>query len=188
MEKGIRSPGAGAMPRFVRTQFVSAAILTAALAGCAGTDTMQQASLPPASTPVPPSIPADAVAGRWGLASYHRDEDRARTETAARGQCNKPYEIGRGATGGVIMHLADQPQAQELVLKGATGGRTFIGPAGEPGGQQDREIISHDGKTMIMRWVDAEVGARYGTLVFAKCDATAARPPASRPAPARKGQ
>ena len=172
------------MPMLARMRFVSAALMAAALAGCAGTDMMQQASLPPA--PLPPAIPAEAVVGRWGLASYHRDEDRARTEIAARGQCNKPYEIGRGPSGGVIMHLADQPEAQELALKGAPGGRTFIGPPGEAGGRQDREIVSHDGKTMIMRWVDPEVGARYGTLVFGKCEgATAGRPPASRPAPAR---
>jgi hypothetical protein len=86
------------------------------------------------------------------------------------------------------MHLADQPEAQELVLKGAAAGRTFVGPRGEPGAPQDREIISHDGNTMIMRWVDPEIGARYGTLVFAKCGAaTAGRPPASQPVPARKG-
>ena len=31
--------------------------------------------------------PAQALVGRWGLAAYHKPEDRARTEAAARGQC-----------------------------------------------------------------------------------------------------
>jgi hypothetical protein len=167
-----------------------AALIAAALGGCAGSEGF--GTPPPAATPaaLPPAIPAQAVIGRWGLGAYHRDEDRARTETAARTACTRAYEIAPGPTGGVIMHLADQPEPQELVLKGAPGNRTFIGPRGEAGAQQDREIISYDGNVMIMRWVDQEVAARYGTLVFVKCTAapTAARPPASRPAPARTGQ
>jgi hypothetical protein len=153
-----------------QVQRLAPLVLLAALGGCAGD------ALGPAPTPVAvaPSIPAQAVIGRWGLSSYHREEDRARTENAARTACSRPYEIGPGPSGGVIMHLADQPQAQELVLKGAPGGRTFVGPTGEPGGPQDREILSYDGTIMIMRWIDSEIAARYGTLVFAKCGAPAA--------------
>lgn len=146
-----------------------AMMIVLALAGCAGTDTMAPSTTLPAAAPVAPAIPAQAVIGRWGLGSYHREEDRSRTEAAARAACSRPYEIAPGPSGGVIMHLADQPEAQELVLKGAAGGRTFVGPAGEPGGDQDREIIAHDGNIMIMRWMNPEVAARYGTLVFAKC-------------------
>jgi hypothetical protein len=156
------------MRRQTCARFLSSATVTIALAGCTGSGLLDQASAPPVA-PAAPAIAPEAVVGSWGLGSYHREEDRARTETAARNQCGKPYEIARGTNGGVIMHLADQPQAQELVLKGAAGGRTFIGPPGEAGGPQDREILSYDGKIMIMRWVDAGVGARYGTLVFARC-------------------
>ena len=49
---------------------------------------------------VPATIRADEIVGRWGLASFHKPEDRARTEAAARGQCKNPYVIGQGATGG----------------------------------------------------------------------------------------
>src|SRR5262249_10570321 len=77
---------------------------------------------PPAGQPtgqlLPASIPAADLVGRWGLAAYHKDEDRGRTEAAARGQCRQPYNIGRGPSGGVIMHLADQAQPTELSLKG----------------------------------------------------------------------
>lgn len=164
------------------------AVLFAALGGCAGDGGFGTA---PTAGPVPPSVPATAIAGRWGLAAYHRDEDRERTIAMARGLCNQAYTVALGPTGGVIMHLADEPEMRELQVKGGAGGRTFIGPAGEPGGPQDREIIFSDAQTLIMRWMDPEVASRYGTSVFARCPdtpATVARQPASRPAPARKGQ
>lgn len=170
-------------------RYFAAAVLLTALAGCAG-DSGPGPVL--TAAPVPPAIPASGIAGRWGLGAYHREEDRARVEQTARSLCNQPYVIAPGPSGGVIMHLADQREAEELQVKGATGNRTFIGPAGEPGGPQDREIISYDGRVMIMRWMDSEIAARYGTLVFARCPEgrapTAERPPASRPAPVRTGQ
>jgi hypothetical protein len=126
--------------------------------------------------------------GRWGLAAYHKAEDRDRTITAARGQCRQPYTIELGATGGVMMHLADEPQATELRLKGGPGGRNYIGPEGGPGGEQDREILSFDGRVMILQWMDAEVQGRYGTMVYVRCGAEGAAPARrarSTPAPAR---
>jgi hypothetical protein len=160
-------------------RFIATAMLVVGISACAGDgfSPTQQA------TPVAPAIPAAAIAGRWGLAAYHRDEDRTRTEQQARAVCGNPYVIGLGPSGGVVMHLADQPQPEELAVKGAAGNRTFVGPEGEPGGPQDREIIAYDGQIMIMRWMDAEVASRYGTTVFARCPeggATAGRPPARR--------
>src|SRR5262245_32975923 len=72
---------------------------------------------------IPASIRSSEVVGRWGYAAYHKPEDRPRTETAARGQCNHPYVIGQGPSGGVMMYLADQSQLQELRLKGGPGGK-----------------------------------------------------------------
>ena len=176
--------------RLETRHFAAAAILLTALAGCAG-DSVGPGPVQIAA-PVPPAIPASAIVGRWGLGAYQRDEDRARVEQTARSLCSQPYVIAPGPAGGVIMHLADQREAEELQVKGAAGNRTFVGPAGDPGGPQDREIISYDGQVMIMRWLDSEVATRYGTLVFARCPEgrgpTAARPPASRPAPVRTGQ
>lgn len=68
-----------------------------------------------------------------------------------------------------MMHLADSSKIEELRLKGAPGDRTFIGPAGEAGGAQDREIVSFDGRVMITRFVDKEVESRYGTSVYVRC-------------------
>ena len=174
------------------------------LAGCAGGPTFPgfsqpEAPPPAAPTPVPalpPAFPAKDVVGRYGLAAYHNVEDRARTEAAARGQCRQPYVINAGPTGGVMMHLADQPQPEELRLKGAPGGKTYIGPDGEAGGMQDREVVSFDGRVLITRFVDPEVHGRYGYMVYVRCGAEgtkpaaparrqpAARTSAPRPAPA----
>jgi hypothetical protein len=136
----------------------------------------------PSATLLPASIPAQDLVGRWGLAAYHKPEDRARTETAARGQCRQPYNISRGPTGGVIMHLADQSQPTELVLKGGPGGQNFVGPGDEPGGSaRDREIVSMDGRVMVLRWVDPEISGRYGNMVYVRCGTAPDKPAKKRP-------
>jgi hypothetical protein len=111
------------------------------------------------------------LVGRWGLASYQKDADRPRTEKEARGQCNKPYVITRGPNGGVMMHLADQKQPQELVLKGGPGGKTFLGPAGPAGGPDDRVVFAVDPGSFTVTWVDPENASRYGTMVYERCGA-----------------
>ncbi|MFZ5738324.1 hypothetical protein BJ123_10798 [Rhodopseudomonas thermotolerans] len=120
----------------------------------------------------PPDLPAtirsEEIVGRWGLASYLNPSDRARTEKAAQAQCKNPYVIGAGSTGGVIMHLADQATPQELRLKGSPSGKNYIGPAG-PITEQDREIISFDGRVMVTRFVDKDAATRYGNMVYVRC-------------------
>src|SRR5215469_1899036 len=57
---------------------------------------------PPPPPVVPPSVRGEEIVGSWGLASYHREQDRARTEAQAKGQCgSKPYPIEASASGGV---------------------------------------------------------------------------------------
>jgi hypothetical protein len=150
------------------------------LAGCASQSIswggLGGSEPPPAAQPsgtlLPASIPAADLVGRWGLAAYHKDEDRGRTETAARSQCRQPYNIGRGPSGGVIMHLADQAQPTELSLKGGADGKNYIGPPDEPApGSRDREIVSFDGRVLVTRFVDPEISGRYGTSVYVRCGA-----------------
>jgi hypothetical protein len=151
---------------------LSLVVAAAGVAACATQEPVAPA--PPPVPELPPAFRAQEIVGRYGYAAYHRPDDRARTEANARGQCNKPYVIGMGSSGGVIMHLADQAQPQELRLKGAPGGRTYIGPAGEPpGGRQDREVLSFDGRVLVTRFVDPEVDSRYGTSVYVRCGARA---------------
>ncbi|HET7849423.1 MAG TPA: hypothetical protein VFL51_10235, partial [Pseudolabrys sp.] len=67
--------------------------------------------------------------------------------------------------------------------KGGPGGKTYIGPEGEPGGVQDREVVSFDGRVLILRWMDPEVQSRYGTMVYVRCGPEGLkRPPARRKA------
>ncbi len=119
--------------------------------------------------PLPPTIAAEEVVGSWGFASYHNEADQARTIKAAGGQCRQPYVIARGASGGVMMHLADNPQPQQLVIKGGPGGKNYIGPPGYAGVPQDREFVKFDGRVMVLKWLDPEVAGRYGTAVYVRC-------------------
>jgi hypothetical protein len=118
---------------------------------------------------LPATVRADEIVGRWGLASYQNPADRARTEAAAKAQCKQPYVIGAGTTGGVIMHLADQATPQELRLKGSPSGKNYIGPTGPAGGEQDREIVSFDGRVLITRFTDKDAATRYGNMVYVRC-------------------
>lgn len=167
---------------------VSLAMLAAILAGCATAPPPPppEPAAPPVVPTLPPSFPPQDLIGRWGLAAYHRPDDRARTEAAAKNQCKQPYVIAGGPSGGLIMHMNDQPQPQELRLKGAPNGKNYIGPEGEPGGMQDREVVSFDGRVLITRWIDPEVAGRYGNAVYVRCAPSpagsgATRRPAARP-------
>jgi hypothetical protein len=134
------------------------------------------AAPPPSAPVVPPSLRPDDVVGRWGLASYHRDQDRARTEVAARGQCTQPYVINRSSTG-VMMLGHDNPQVQDMTIKGSVEGKTYIGPGIDPAAADDREVLSFDGRVLILKWVDPEVAGRYGNMVLVRCS------PEGSPAP-----
>lgn len=135
-----------------------------------GTSTPATTEVEPGVEPaLPSSIRAEELVGKWGLAAYNNPADRARTEKMALAQCKQPYNIGAGPTGGVIMHLADQATPQELRLKGSRSGKNYIGPEGPPGGEQDREIISFDGRVLITRFVDKDAATRYQTMVYVRC-------------------
>ena len=152
-----------------------AAGLTLFLGAC-GSMSLPSFSSSPTPAPEPgvaPEMPAtirpDEIVGRWGLASFQNPNDRARTEVAAKAQCKQPYVIGAGGSGGVIMHLADQATPQELRLKGSPSGKNYIGPPGPAGGEQDREIVSFDGRVLITRFIDKDAATRYGNMVYVRC-------------------
>jgi len=141
-----------------------------AVAGCASTGTQEAAIQPGLGPEIPPAIKPQEITGRWGLAAFHDPKDLKRTEAAARNGCKQAYNIAMGPTGGVIMHMPDKAQPEELRLKGGPGNKTYIGPQGEPaGGMQDREITSFDGRTMTVRFLDPEVSGRYGTQIYVRC-------------------
>src|SRR6266516_31813 len=166
------------MFKFLAHRRLAVLISALALAGCASSQRPVQQQFAPPSEPavlptLPPAFQPGEIVGRWGFASYHREGDRVRTETAAKAQCNNPYVINRGPTGGVMMHLADDAKASELRLKGAPGGKTYVGPEGAPASPQDREVVTFDGRVLVLRWMDSEVATRYGTGVYVRCGARA---------------
>ncbi|MBR0696847.1 hypothetical protein [Bradyrhizobium lablabi] len=154
-------------------RLAAVAALTIFLGACSSTNlpplSSNTAPEPGGGPEMPATIRPDEIVGRWGLASFQNPADRARTEAAARAQCKQPYVIGAGQSGGVIMHLADQATPQELRLKGSPSGKNYIGPAGPTPGDQDREIISFDGRVLITRFVDKDAGVRYGNMVYVRC-------------------
>jgi len=130
----------------------------------------------PTATPPPAAIPIVTLAvtdlpGRWGLASYRVEADRARTETEAKTACSNPYNIEAGANGRVMMHLADQSTPSEVFVKNDSSGRVFIGPAGPPAVQQDRQVMSFESGVLVAEWLDPGVRERFGTMVFVRCGA-----------------
>jgi hypothetical protein len=170
---GENMVGSGSARRVANLGIASA--LTIFLGACSSMSLPSFSSSPSAApeaapTPeMPATIRADEIVGKWGLASFQNPNDRARTEAAARAQCKQPYVIGAGANGGVIMHLADQATPQELRLKGSPGGKNYIGPSGPAGGEQDREIVSFDGRVLITRFIDKDAATRYGNMVYVRC-------------------
>jgi hypothetical protein len=162
-----------------RNALISLVLLSFVAGGCSTSSWMPSMdwgspSAPPppppsASAPPAPGIAVEDLVGRWGLAAYHKEGDRTRTITAARGQCNSAYTITRGPTGGVMMHLADAAQPVELRTKGGPDGKRYIGPEGPIGDPGDREIITFDGRILTLRFIDPEVAGRYGNMVYVRC-------------------
>ena len=182
--------------RRVLPSALTLALFALALGACATISSpfgpSQEQPPAPSAAPLPtlpPAFPPQDIVGRWGLAAYHKDEDRPRIEAAAAQQCANPYIISLGPTGGVMMHLADQSTPTELRLKGAPGGKTYVGPAEEPpASAQDREVVAFDGRILILRWMDSEVQGRYGTMVYVRCAPEGAKKPRpkAKPKPAAK--
>jgi hypothetical protein len=138
-----------------------ACVISAFVAGCGET--------PPSPAIATPSISPTALVGKWGLASYHTEADRTRTMKEAAAQCNKPYVITPGPSGGLMMNLADQPQLQELVLKPGPNGVTYLGPPGAAGTADDRQVLNVDANSFTTVWVDPDNASRYGTMVYQRC-------------------
>ena len=136
-------------------------LISAFVVGCAAP--------PPPPAIVAPAVSADQLVGKWGFAAYHKDEDRARTLKEAAAQCNRPYVINKGPTGGLMMNLADQKELSELVLKAGPSGQTYLGPPGDAGTADDRIVSNVDANSFTTVWVDPDNASRYGTSVYVRC-------------------
>jgi hypothetical protein len=140
--------------------------LAAIAAGCSAG---REPVAPPAAAIPTVTITAADLPGKWGLASFRKEEDRGRTEVEAKNACGNPYVVAAGPNSGVMMHLADQTEPSELFVKVDSRGNTFLGPAGPPQVAQDRLIESYANNVLVMQWVDPGVRERYGTMMFVRC-------------------
>jgi len=171
-------------PRLI--PMLSVAALALWLGGCATQQQPAPEIAEPAMQSLPPAFPPKDLVGRWGLAAYHVESDKPRIEAAAQQACSNPYVIALGPSGGVMMHLPDQSTPSELALKGAPGGKTYIGPREDPpGSAQDRLVEQFDGRILITRWIDPEVQGRYGTMVYVRCGAEGTKRPKPKPVAAK---
>jgi hypothetical protein len=171
-------------PNFRRLATLTILAAGLLLGGCSGFNMPNFSSGSPDTPPPPPSSGGGAMpskyaseefVGRWGFTSYQKEADRARTINTARGLCKTPYVIAKGPGGGVMMHLADERQPSELRLKGSASGKNYIGPDGDAGVPQDREIVSFDGRVLVTRYVDPDAANRYGNMVYVRCAAAGGR-------------
>jgi len=141
------------------------------LSACSTTDVAGPTAV--ATLPLPPGPPVVVdvalLPGKYGLASYRDEKDRARTEAEARRACGNPYIIAAGSQGGVLMHLPDQAQPTEVFIKMTPDGRAVIGPKGAIGLPQDRVVLYFQGGILITDWVDPGVKERYGTMLLVRC-------------------
>ena len=65
-------------------------IFALGFSGCATGPQLEQPAAPAVVPTLPPGFPPQDIVGRWGLAAYHKEEDRARTEAAARERASSP--------------------------------------------------------------------------------------------------
>ncbi|MBM6582208.1 hypothetical protein ILT44_18555 [Microvirga sp. BT689] len=152
----------------IHSKLAGAAVLALMVAGCTLTPDKEALS---SSVEAPTDFARERLIGRWGVASFHDEKDRRRTESEARAQCGQAYAITKGPTDGIMMHVADDPKRYELRLKGDAAGRTYLGFEAPPGDPQDREILSSTADLMTMRFVDPDANRRYGTFVYVRCRA-----------------
>jgi hypothetical protein len=149
---------------------LAAAALMGGCVSSGGDGLAAAASAPAALAERPASLTREDLIGRWGVASFRREQDRPRVTAIARSFCaRQTYAIAAGPNQGVMMHVADDPKLYELRLKGGSDGRTYLGFEAPPGDQQDRVILSASREQLTMRFVDPDVDARYGTFIYVRC-------------------
>lgn len=103
------------------------------------------------------------LVGRWGVAAYWRSEDAAKVQAAARSACAQPYNITRGASGGVMMFESFEGRPREMQVRGGQ----IVAVSGES--RHTKDITSWTGSMLVFNYVDAEAKRKYGNMVFIRC-------------------
>jgi len=108
----------------------------------------------------------DDLAGRWGVASFWKPEDRAKAPGWARQTCGSPYTIVKNPAGNLMMYVADE-KLREIQVKGKK-----LTPLDKLDGgpkKYERTITAFAPGSFELTWTDTGLAARYGTVVYVKC-------------------
>ena len=194
-----RGAAGALMSQFNRSPLPSAlmlAMLTLGLAGCSGGSisnpfsTSEPAPLPPAQEnlpSMPPAFPPQDIVGRWGLAAYHKDEDRARIEAAAANQCKQPYIITLRADRRRDDASRRPGDADRAAPERRAGQQDLYRPgrrsARQPAGPRSGLLRRPRAGPALDR---SEVQGRYGTMVYVRCGPEGEKRPKPKAKPAAK--
>jgi hypothetical protein len=110
----------------------------------------------------------DDLAGKWGVASYWKPEEKAKAPGWAKQTCGSPYIIAKNGAGNLTMYVADG-QVREVKLKGKklTPVETSL-PEG-PAKMHERTITAFAPGGFELTWTSPLFAGRYGTVVYVKC-------------------
>jgi hypothetical protein len=122
------------------------------------------------------SIRPDRRIGLWDNIASPEPTIKSISEGSVLGRNSPVGKAGNEYQAMNTMYPPDQSQMQGFWLKGCPGGKNFIGPLGEAGDTDDREITSFDGRVMVPRFVDADVAGCFGTGVHVRRAASVSAP------------
>lgn len=111
---------------------------------------------------------ADDLAGRWGVASYWKAEDKAKAPGWAKQSCGQPYVIAKNPAGNLMMYVADG-ERREVALKGKTLTPVEKSLPEGPATRHARTITAFAPGSFELTWNDSAFAGRYGTVVYVRC-------------------
>jgi len=121
---------------------------------------------------MPATVRADEIVGRWALHRF-RIPTTARAPKPRRGLSASSLTSSAPVlpVASSCIWLTRRPR--RAAAEGSPSGKNYIGPPGPAGGEQDREIISFDGRVLVTRFIDKDAATRYGNMVYVRCGARA---------------
>ena len=120
-------------------------------------------------TPLPAFAQStDDLAGRWGVASYWKADDKAKAPGWAKAACGSPYVIEKNGAGNLLMFVADG-QRREVALKGKLLTPVEKSLPEGSAGKHARMLTAFAPGSFELTWKDAGFAARYGTVVYVRC-------------------
>jgi hypothetical protein len=80
-----------------------------------------------------------------------------------------PFGCGYSSVKALVRLCCIVERTRTAIAAGSPSGKNYIGPPGPAGGDQDREIVSFDGRVLITRFTEKDAATRYGNMVYVRC-------------------